>query len=123
MTDTEIYVEVEALRAEIEGMKAENLRRESIDKSQAYGESMFISKADEIRALIDKEAEIMTDFNLIRWADDKQEACEWVAECPIKGITCIACGAGFTDTMSLEEAKVWWKARLADHVIEAERGV
>ena len=106
MTDTEIYVEVEAVKAEIEGMKAENLRRESVDKSQAYGESAFIRKADEIRALIDKEA---------------KRPCLWSTGCPIVGIGCSACGAKEAPVMSKREAKVWWKNRLSDNAIKETR--
>jgi len=38
-----------AIQAEIEGMKAENLKRESEDNAQAYGNEQFMYMAEELR--------------------------------------------------------------------------
>lgn len=49
MDNTEL--EVHALNAELEGMKAENLHRLSCDMSIAYGEEAFFALAEKYRAL------------------------------------------------------------------------
>jgi len=47
---TVLYANIEAIKAEIEGMKSENKLREQQGNSPAYGEGSFYKKAEEIRS-------------------------------------------------------------------------
>jgi hypothetical protein len=51
MSDLEKQIELHALITEREGMIAENLFSQSVDRGVQYGESAFFTLADKMRAL------------------------------------------------------------------------
>jgi len=52
--DIKRLIELEVIKAEIEAMKIENIRRLLSDESPAYTESDFFDKAEELRVLASK---------------------------------------------------------------------
>lgn len=54
MTELEKQIKLEALKVEVEGMKAENEARSSWGEGPAYGSPHFFEKAAEMRALLDE---------------------------------------------------------------------
>jgi len=55
--DLKRLAEILAIQAEIEGMKAENLQRESQGHSIAYGEDAFAQEAENLRYVAAKHDE------------------------------------------------------------------
>ena len=54
MTELDKLIKLEALKVEVEGMKAENSKRLSLEYTPAYDYEHFSEKADEMRALLDE---------------------------------------------------------------------
>ena len=55
--DVKRLIEMEAIKAEIEGMKIANKKRDMPSEEAVYPESHFFGKAEELRVLASKHAE------------------------------------------------------------------
>ncbi len=55
--DVKRLIEMEAIKTEIEGMKAENEYGIIVDNKISYGEKDFLAKAEELRVLASKPDE------------------------------------------------------------------
>lgn len=73
--NTELMIKAFAINAEIEGMKADNMQRASMNESMAYWGSDFDSKAEELRSLLEDEVTISCSHNV-----DHVEANEFFRE-------------------------------------------